>query len=342
VIGDRSSKARIKSKPNGRFPVKVGVVVIGRNEGMRLRKCLDSLLDNAGCVVYVDSGSTDGSAGMARAMGVEVVDLDMRIPFTAARARNEGFWHLRALTRDVVYVQFVDGDCELLQGWMTKAAQFLDDHKDVAAVCGRLREKHPEQTVYNMLCDIEWDRPVGEAKACGGISMMRAIAFESVQGFRGDVLAGEEPELCVRLRAAGWRIWRLGDEMALHDAAMRRFGQWWTRSKRAGHAFAEGAWLHGAAPERHYVSEARRALVWGVLLPIFVLASALVNPLYLGLLCIYPLQVIRIATQGGVAGSKAWWRAAFLVLGKFPEGLGQLSFLLNRILRKRGAPIEYK
>jgi len=342
VIGIPSSEARIEPKSNGRFPLNVGVVVIGRNEGMRLQRCLDSLVDNAGRVVYVDSGSMDGSAGMARAMGIEVVDLDMRIPFTAARARNEGFWRLRALATDVVYVQFVDGDCELVEGWMTKAAQFLDDHEDVAAVCGRLREKHPEQTVYNMLCDIEWDRPVGEAKACGGISMMRVVAFESVQGFRGDVLAGEEPELCVRLRAAGWRIWRLGDEMALHDAAMTRFRQWWKRSKRAGHAYAEGAWLHGAAPERYYVSEARRALVWGILLPIFVLASAFVHPLYLGLLSIYPLQVIRIATRGGLAGSKAWWRAAFLVIASFPVGLGLLSFLLNRILRKRGARIEYK
>jgi GT2 family glycosyltransferase len=170
--------------------------------------------------------------------------------------------------------------------------------------------------------------------------MMRAGAFESVGGFRADVAAGEEPELCVRLRAAGWRIWRLSEEMALHDAAMTRFGQWWRRSRRNGRAFAEGAWLHGAPPERHYVREARRALLWGVVLPAGIVAAAVVNPLWLGLALIYPLQVVRIATRGDLAGRKAWLRAAFLILGRFPEGLGHLDFTHDRILQKRGRQIE--
>ena len=318
----------------------IGVVVIGRNEGERLRRCLQSLGRVASQVVYVDSGSTDGSIEAARALGAEVVALDLRLPFTAARARNEGYRRLRDLAADAKYVQFVDGDCELAAGWLEKAARFLDEHPGVAAVCGRLRERFPQRSVYNMLCDIEWDRPAGEAKACGGNSMMRAGAFESVGGFRADVAAGEEPELCVRLRAAGWRIWRLSEEMALHDAAMTRFGQWWRRSRRNGRAFAEGAWLHGAPPERHYVREARRALLWGVVLPAGIVAAAVVNPLWLGLALIYPLQVVRIATRGDLAGRKAWLRAAFLILGRFPEGLGHLDFTHDRILQKRGRQIE--
>jgi GT2 family glycosyltransferase len=318
----------------------IGVVVIGRNEGERLRRCLQSLGRIA--VVYVDSASTDGSVQAARAMGAEIVELDMRVPFTAARARNAGYERLRELAADTRYVQFVDGDCELVEGWLSKARTFLDEHPGVAAVCGRLREKYPERSVYNTLCDIEWDRPAGEAKACGGNAMMRADAFESSRGFRADLIAGEEPELCVRLRTAGWRIWRLGEEMALHDAAMTRFGQWWQRSKRNGHAFAEGAWLHGAPPERHYVREARRALLWGVLLPLSIVTAAAVNPLGLGLLAVYPLQVVRLATRGGLSGRKAWLRAVFLVLGRFPEGLGHLGFTLDRILQKRSAQIDYQ
>jgi glycosyltransferase involved in cell wall biosynthesis len=217
-------------KSKGRAPLKVGVVMIGRNEGERIRKCLESLGGIAKQVVYVDSGSTDGSVDMARAMGVEVVGLDMRVAFTAARARNEGFRRLRELAPDLAYVQFVDGDCELADGWLEKAVMFLGEHESVAVVCGRLREHYPERSIYNMLCDIEWDTPVGEAKSCGGNAVMRVGAFESAQGYRADLIAGEEPELCVRLRAAGWLIWRLDEEMALHDAAMTRFGQWWTRS----------------------------------------------------------------------------------------------------------------
>jgi GT2 family glycosyltransferase len=323
--------------------VNIGVVVIGRNEGERLKRCLESLRGVARRVVYVDSGSTDGSVGMAREMGVEAVSLDPRVPFSAALARNEGFNRLRESVPDLAYVQFVDGDCELVGAWLEKAAAFLDERQDVAAVCGRLREKHPEQSVYNMLCDIEWDTPVGEAKACGGIAMMRAGAFERVGGFRADLIAGEEPELCVRLRASGWRVWRLGEEMALHDAAIFRFGQWWKRTLRGGYSFALGASLHGAPPERHRVRESRSAWLWGLGVPLAVCGAALWWGVWASLLLlVYPLQVARLAMRGGRSARENWGRAAFLVLGKFPEMLGQVKFLFHRHWSGRSRPIEYK
>jgi len=280
---------------------------------------------------------------MARAMGVEVLGLDMGTAFTAARARNEGFGRLREMVAGVAYVQFMDGDCELAGGWLHESATFLGEHDGVAAVCGRLREKHPERSVYNMLCDIEWDTPVGEAKACGGIAMMRADAFESVQGYRADLIAGEEPELCVRLRAAGWRIWRLGHEMALHDAAISRFGQWWKRTLRAGYAFAQAAHLHGAPPERHGVRESFSAWFWGLGIPAAVLGLVLgLGSGALVLLMIYPLQIARLAVRGGRSPRENWWRAGFMVLGKFPELLGQIKFLFHRHLGGESGLIEYK
>src|SRR5512139_2136631 len=190
-------------------PSRVGVVIIGRNEGERLVRCLRSLASEQNQLVYVDSGSTDDSVNTARSRGADVVALDMTVPFTAARARNEGFKRMRKLYPQAEYVQFLDGDCELSPAWLEKAASFLDLNLSVAAVCGRRRERWPERTVYNMLCDIEWDTPIGEAKACGGDVLMRVDAFEEVHGFRPDLIAGEEPELCVRLRASGWKIWRL-------------------------------------------------------------------------------------------------------------------------------------
>lgn len=330
-------------KLNGHVPVNVGVVVIGRNEGERLKKCLESVVGIAGWVVYVDSSSTDGSVEMARAMGVEVVGLDMCVPFTAARARNEGFRRLRELAPDLAHVQFVDGDCEVVAGWLEEAVAFLDAHRNVAVVCGRLRERYPERSIYNMLCDIEWDTPVGEARACGGNALMRADAFEKVSGYRADLIGGEEPELCVRLRAAGWRIWRLDKEMALHDAAMTRFGQWWKRAKRSGYGFAEGASLHGAPPERHWVRESRSAWFWGLGIPVGVFGLALWwGVLALVLLLIYPLQIVRLAVRGRRTPRENWWRAVFLVFGKFPEMLGQLKFLTHRCLGRQSRLIEYK
>ena len=128
--------------------------------------------------------------------------------------------------------------------------------------------RYPEASIYNRLIDAEWDTPVGRARACGGDALMRVAALQEVGGFDPDLIAGEEPELCVRLRAKGWEIWRLDAEMTLHDAAMTRFGQWWQRTRRGGYAFAEGAALHGAAPERHCVPNLRRLILWGMVLPL--------------------------------------------------------------------------
>jgi glycosyltransferase involved in cell wall biosynthesis len=311
----------------------IGIVVIGRNEGERLARCLESFSSTP--LVYVDSGSTDGSAALARARGAEVIELDAAVPFTAARARNAGAERLRG----VEYVQFLDGDCELAPGWLERAAVFLSQHQDVAVVCGRLREKHPQRTVYNLLCDIEWDGAPGEARACGGIAMMRLEALAAVHGFRADLVAGEEPELCARLRAAGWRVWRLDAEMAAHDAAISRFGQWWRRTLRAGYAFAQGAALHGAPPERLGVRESRSAWFWGFAIP--ALAVALIP--WWGawaaiVFLLYPLQVARLALRGARSPGENWRHALFLVLGKFAELAGQLKFRFERQRRL----IEYK
>lgn len=314
---------------------RVGAVAIGRNEGKRLIRCLRSLLPVAGRVVYVDSGSTDGSVAAARELGVEVVELDLSVPFTAARARNAG---LRRLAEGQLppLVQFVDGDCELQPGWLSAATAFLDENPDVAAVCGRRRERHPEATPWNGLIDREWDTPVGAARACGGDALMRTQAVDAAGGFDPRLIAGEEPELCVRLRQAGWRIWRIDAEMTLHDAAMTRFSQWWRRSARAGHAYAEGAAMHGRAPERHYVGRLRRALLWGLALPVAALAGALVTPWALVLLLVYPVQILRLSRREG------WDRAVFLTLGKIAEAQGALGYAWRRLTGRTGRLIEYK
>ena len=321
----------------------IGVVVIGRNEGQRLERCLRSLAHGADQVLYVDSGSSDGSPHLARSLGVEVLALDMGQPFTAARARNEGFAALQRLLPSMRLVQFVDGDCEVDAGWLATAQAFLDRHPEVAVACGRRRERFPQRSVYNLLCDLEWDTPIGEAKACGGDALMRADAFAAVGGFRSGLIAGEEPELCVRLRARGWKVWRLDVEMTLHDAAMTRFSQWWRRSLRAGHAYAEGAYLHGQAPERHWLRESRRAWVWGLGMPLATLLACLaLGGWGLSLLLVYPLQAWRLARRGGRSARENWLRAVFLVLGKFPEMLGQLRFLHQHFVAGKPALIEYK
>ena len=310
----------------------IGAVVIGRNEGDRLVRCLASLTGHVGRVVYVDSGSTDGSPAAAEAAGAEVLSLDLSRPFTAARARNAGLALLREAPPE--FVQFVDGDCELQPDWITTASRFLTETPDAAIACGRRRERFPHDSLYNKLIDFEWDSPIGKALYCGGDAMMRMTALDQVGGFRDDLIAGEEPELCVRLRQKGWEIWRLDAEMTLHDAAMTRFSQWWTRSRRAGHAAAEGAALHGHLPERHGVAWTLRALGWGLVLP---LAGLLLAPWGLLLWLAYPAQIARMVAKGDDPT-----RAAFTMLGKLPEMLGVLGYALGRLSHRRTRLIEYK
>lgn len=324
----------------------IGLIAIGRNEGDRLRRCLASVVGNVRQVVYVDSGSTDGSVEMARSLGADVVALDLSIPFTAARARNAGLERLLTLCPGLAYVQFVDGDCEVVEGWLDRAQQALTEHADWAVVCGRRRERFPEQTIYNKLCDIEWDTPIGEAKACGGDAIMRIAALQKVGGYNPTLIAGEEPELCVRLRQAGWKVYRLDAEMTLHDAQMTHFGQWWRRSLRAGHAFAEGSFLHGQPPECHWVKETRSNWLWGLVIPGVAIALALpTHGISLLLLLGYGLmtyKIYRYMRQTALSSGDSALYAVFCVLGKFPNMLGQLKFYRNKMLGQKSGLIEYK
>ena len=275
---------------------RVGVVIIGRNEGERFRRCLASLDPAARPTVYVDSGSTDGSPAYARKLGVAVVELDLGVPFTAARARNAGLDRLRATAADAEYVQFIDGDCEVDSGWIDLATKTLDERPELVVACGRRREQRPDATIYNRLCDLEWDTPVGEAQACGGDALMRVAAITAVGGYRPDLIAGEEPELCVRLRANGGTIVRLNAEMTRHDAAMTRFGQWWKRNVRAGHAFAEVSSLHAGSPFGIWKKDVHSNWVWGLVVPVLAVGPAAfpwgLSPI---LLLVYPVLFWKIA-----------------------------------------------
>jgi len=321
----------------------LGIVVIGRNEGERLVNCLRSVKREADvATVYVDSGSTDGSVEAAKQFGVVAVTLDMTRPFTAARARNEGFAALAGANPGIQFVQFVDGDCELVPGWLAVALEFLTQRDDIAVVCGRRRELYPDASIYNRLCDVEWNTPIGEASTCGGDSLIRSEAFRAAGGYRGQLIAGEEPELCLRLRSLGWKIWRLDVEMTLHDAAIARFRGWWKRTVRSGYAYAEIAQLHRNSNLRIYVQEARRSVFWGGLLPLFICLGAIIHPaMALGIL-IYPVQMCRIALRRRDDRATAWSYAFFIVAAKFAELQGLLKFYLGQLSGQSSSLIEYK
>jgi glycosyltransferase involved in cell wall biosynthesis len=326
---------------------RVGVIVIGRNEGDRLKACLRSLPPGSD-VVYVDSGSTDDSVAFAHSLGFRVVELSTERGFTAARARNAGLDALAGAP--LTYVQMVDGDCEVDAGWIATARAALDAEPDLAVVFGRRRERFPERSVYNRLCDEEWDVPVGEARSCGGDALFRLAPLLAVGGYNGDIIAGEEPDLCFRLRGEGWRIRRIAAEMTRHDAAITRYSQWWRRALRSGHAFAENHFRH--PEDAGWADQVRNFLFWGGKLPAAVIAFALAGivwpPLALvgwALALLYPLKVGRLAWRrwrDGTPFPYALVSPFFLTLSKFAQLVGWRRYHRNRRAARASTIIEYK
>jgi glycosyltransferase involved in cell wall biosynthesis len=293
--------------------VDVGVVIIGRNEGNRLRGCIESVLTQSLTMVYVDSGSMDDSVSLARSYGVPVVELAAG-PFTAARARNAGADWLEERFPDLRYIHFIDGDCEMVAGWLPAAREALEAEPGTGAVCGRRRERHPDATPYNRLCDREWNTSVGYVDTVGGDALFRTVAFRAGGGFSADLIAGEEPDLCHRVRQAGWRIRRIDLDMTVHDAAMTRFAQWWQRNRRSGYATAEALRRRGM----------RNPRMWRQVLSNLFWALPPAWPLL-------PVLWLRVCWRRGAL------EASFITLGKLPHCQGQFDYW-----RQARRLIEYK
>lgn len=334
-------------------PPRTGFVVIGRNEGERLKRCLRSV-PQGHPAIYVDSGSTDGSVEFAKGIGVSVEILATHAGFTAARARNAGWRRLIAEHPGLEYVQFIDGDCELASGWLDQAERTLDGEPRLCATFGRRRERFPQASFYNALCDDEWNVPVGLVKACGGDVLFHVEALRQVNGYDDTLIAGEEPDLCLRLAEHGWQVRRIDAEMTLHDADIHRARQQWLRARRAGHAFAEHVSRHGRAAFPSWRRQRRSIVIWGAVIPAVILVAsgwALVTKLPFAwmtaglLLLLYPAQVVRIALRKWRSGASprfAFGYGLWMMVGKFAQLGGLIRYHGRSGSTEPRRLIEYK
>lgn len=264
----------------------ISVVVIGRNEGPRLARCLASVqaADWQGLrreLIYVDSASTDDSTALAARLGARVLELGAARPCAAA-ARNIGWRAARG-----ALVLFLDGDTVLHPQFVTRAAAVLAD-PSVVAVWGHRRESRPEQSVYTRVLDLDWIFPTGRSDYFGGDALVRRHALAEVGGFDDALVAGEEPELCRRLRARGGQIEHIDAPMTRHDLAITTARGWWTRAERAGLAYAQVAARYAGTADPLWWREARRNRVHGsalLSLPVLLSLALWLQPaLALGLL----------------------------------------------------------
>lgn len=312
----------------------VGVVVIGRNEGDRVLKALESVPRHVEAVVYVDSDSTDGSRAIVEAAGYATVHLTPPPALCAARGRNAGFEHVSSSAGTITFVQFVDGDCVLRAGWIESAVTYFAKNANVGVVAGELSELGANRSIFRRILDLEWRGQLGAVPSTGGIFMARRAVLESVGGFDPSLRLGEEAELCGRVRDAGWQIHRISAPMAIHDSGFRGFADWWKRGVRSGEAIM----IASASDQPAIRSGGRRrilsTLAWGAFLPLVMLSSALLGIFvhwnaYLVLAVLAFGATLQVARISASARRKYGWPhrhallyAVHVLFAKVPESLG--------------------
>lgn len=319
----------------------IAAVVIGRNEGPRLAECLRSVQASVEFVVYADSGSKDGSPETAESLGARCVRITTG-PFTAARGRHEGMELVLRERPDTEFILFIDGDCILQPGFVAAAATHLRAHPMTTAVAGRVREQGTG--FWSRVVDIEWDVPHGPSTFVGGISLMRARAVQEVGGWPIDVIAGEEPDLCLRMADKGYGCHILPMDMALHDARMTRFGQYWRRSLRAGHAYAEVAWRQRNGLRGDRTRAIASMVLYAAVLPMMIgLALWLFWPAAIVFALAYVRVVLsmtlRLRRTGRSTGLSLSY-ALLTVVGKCAGLLGVARFVFGLVTGRRSRIIE--
>ena len=326
----------------------LSVVVIGRNEGSRLAKCLDSIKLVRGVmvreIIYVDSASTDGSPEMACRYGAIVLVVHPERP-TAAIGRNAGW---RQAQSDLVL--FLDGDTVLHPDFPRAACNALSQEPSTAAVWGHRREIHPEASIFNRVLDLDWVYRPGFTDFCGGDVLMRRKALLETGGFDESLIAGEEPELCRRLRARGYRIHHIDHPMTGHDLQITHLNQYWRRATRAGHAYAEVSERYRNSSDPSWTPERKANLIRGSFWPASLVIAILAG-IHFGFLpfAVWSALFLSLSVR---SAWKARWKGAspwLLLLYGFhshlqhaPILVGQLQYEFDKRQGRTRKLIEYK
>lgn len=335
------------STVNIRASPSLSVVVIGRNEGERLVRCLESVKKMQGAdrveeIIYADSQSSDNSVERARELGARVIEVDVERP-CAATGRNAGWREASG-----AIILFLDGDTVLEADFAIASLGEFDDER-VAAVAGRVRELHPQASLFNRVLDLDWNPPVGEVESCGGNALIRRAALEEVDGFDDTLIAGEEPELCRRLRGKGWRLLMVDRPMVGHELGMTQWRQYWRRSVRTGHAYAEISRRFADTDSPLWRAQSRGNIVRGAFLIALILMGVVSAPLTLspacGAIVLFALLVVRTAFKNR---RKSGDGALLLLYGvhahvqQIPILVGQIRYHLARRRGRRLGLVEYK
>lgn len=329
---------------NSNEPLSVSVVIIGRNEGQRLIKCIQSVQsadwkEHSYELIYVDSNSSDGSLQHAQDLGANAAKLDDPSP-SAGKARNLGWRMAKA-----PLIMFLDGDTQLHPNFINHALSVIKD-PELCATFGRLKEVHPEKSIYIRVMDLDWVFPLGKTLFFGGNVLVRRCAIASVDGFDPTLKAGEEPEMCARLRAGGWKIEHIDVPMATHDLAITTFKAYWLRAYRSGIAYAEVAERMRMRGDPLWQHDAKRDFRHGLLFTLMPLVM-LLHPLVILLVLLAAVAVLartakRCAWKAPGQTLLCWQYSVHVMLQKIPAFFGQLQWLRAKFMNTQIKMVEYK
>ncbi len=200
--------------------------------------------------------------------------------------------------------------------------------------------------LWRRLIDVAWDISAGNADYVGGDSLFRVEALKQCGGWPIELIAGEEPDTCFRCADLGWNCWRLPNEMTLHDIRMTRFGEYWKRSVRAGHAYVEVALRRRHGHHGKSVKQTISICVYATVLPVAMIVSGVIWwPLPIVLSLIYVRlgwSITRWSLNRGRPLDLSLLIAALTILGKFAGGIGILKYIRGRLSGTRTRIIEYK
>jgi acetyltransferase-like isoleucine patch superfamily enzyme len=180
--------------------------------------------------------------------------------------------------------------------------------------------------------------------------LVRRDALAQVDGFDPNLKAGEEPEMCSRLRATGWVIEHIDEPMTGHDLAIRTWKAYWLRAKRSGMAYAEIAHKMQKKGDLMWQNEAKRDLVHGSIYlasPLILAALYALSPLIplIAAVLFFTLLIrtaLRSAWKAPTNHMLCMQYAVHVHLQKIPSLFGQLAWRLNH--RRGGATqwVDYK
>lgn len=195
---------------------KLAVVLITKNQAWNIERLIESVLRSTAGVAssevwLVDSASTDCTVELAKQYPVNILRLRPDLPLTPAAGRYVGYSYSQSQ-----YVLFLDGDMELYPDWLEGAFHTMEDDSTVGAVTGDVIDCPIPAAEFRGPLKRTGNGEAMEVDRCGGAAMYRHAALEQTGTFNPYLCSDEEPELCLRLRCAGYRIIQLRHAIVNH------------------------------------------------------------------------------------------------------------------------------